>query len=119
VRPRHDLIEITLRGMRFHALVGVLKHERDHAQPVEVDLTVWVRPAEQVLDYRRLYSRVSAALGAKELLYLEGIADSIVTQLLAEEPRVERVRLAIRKPHAAVGGPLDHAEVVVTRDRDA
>src|SRR5881394_3950504 len=103
-------MEISLRGMRFHALVGILSHEREHPQPVEVDLTVWAQPAEQVLDYRRLYAHVRSALSGKELLFLEGIADGIATAILAVERRVERVRVAIRKPHAAVGGPIDHAE---------
>ena len=32
--------EITLRAMRFHALVGILPHERTTPQPIEVDLRV-------------------------------------------------------------------------------
>ena len=31
--------EITLHAMRFHALVGILPHERDIPQPIEIDLT--------------------------------------------------------------------------------
>ena len=32
----HD--QITLAGMRFHALVGVLAHEREIVQPLEADV---------------------------------------------------------------------------------
>ena len=110
--------EITLRGMRFHALIGVLPHEREHAQPVEVDLTAWVSRGEGVLDYRRLYARVKEAMESQALFYLEELAD-LIAALLFEEKRVRRLRIAIRKPHVAIGGPLDYAEVAIERERDA
>lgn len=112
------LDEITLRGMRFHTLVGVLPHEREHPQPLEVDLTAWVVRGQPIVDYRRLYGAVRGAMDSRELLYLEELADSIATRALAETG-VQRVRVAVRKPHVAIGGPLDHAEVAIERDRDA
>ena len=113
-----ELDAITLRGMRFHTLIGVLPHEREHAQPLEIDLTAWVRPMAEVVDYRRLYAEVRTAVEAPSLMYLEELAGSIATRVLESTP-VQRVRVAVRKPHAAVGGPLDFAEVTVVRARDA
>lgn len=112
------LDEITLRGMRFHTLVGVLPHEREHAQPLEVDLTAWVIRGQPIVDYRRLYAQVRAAMESPSLFYLEELADSIATRVLTDTA-VQRVRVAIRKPHVAIGGPLDHAEVAVERERHA
>ena len=112
------LVAITLSGMHFHALVGVLPHEREHPQPVEIDLTAWVRKAQGVLDYRRLYDEVRDALAAPELLYLEDLAESIAARVLVERS-VQRVRIAVRKPHAALAGPLDYAGVTIVRERDA
>jgi dihydroneopterin aldolase len=117
MRPA-DLDAITLHGMSFHTLIGVLPHEREHPQPLEVDLTAWVRPGSGVVDYRRLYAEVRAAIESPKLFYLEQLADSIAARILAETA-VERVRVAVRKPHAAVGGPLNYAEVTVGRLRDA
>jgi dihydroneopterin aldolase len=110
--------EITLRGMRFHTLIGVLPHEREHPQPVEVDLTVWVDRGEGVLDYRRLYAEVRGAMESRAQSYLEDLAEAIVQRIL-EEPRVRRLRVAIRKLHVAIGGPLEYAEVALERERDA
>ena len=113
---------ITLRGMRFHARVGVLPHEQEFAQPLEIDLMVWVTPApvsaspESVLDYRELYDLVRATVHGLELHYLEEVAAAIAGQAL-QHTRVERVRAAVRKPHVALPGPLQHAEVVVEMDR--
>ena len=112
------LDEITLRGMRFHALVGVLPHEREHPQPLEVDLTAWVVRGQPIVDYRRLYARVRDAVDSPSLLYLEELAESIASRVMGEDA-VQRVRVAVRKPHVAIGGPLDYAEVAIERDRNA
>jgi 7,8-dihydroneopterin aldolase/epimerase/oxygenase len=113
-----ELDAITLHGMSFHTLVGVLPHEREHPQPLEIDLTAWVKPGAEVVDYRRLYAQVRAATESPALFYLEELGDSIAARILAE-PAVQRVRVVVRKPHAAVGGPLNYAAVSVVRERDA
>jgi 7,8-dihydroneopterin aldolase/epimerase/oxygenase len=112
------LDRITLRGMRFHTLIGILPHEREHAQPIEIDVTVAVRQGSAVVDYRKLYAEVREATDAPKLSYLEDLANTIASRILKATP-VDRVRVAIRKPHAAVGGPLEYAEVAIERTRDA
>lgn len=102
--------------MRFHTLIGVLPHEREHPQPVEVDVTAWLRPLSGVVDYRRLYATVRESMDAPKLHYLEEVANAIARRVLAE-PTVERVSVAVRKPHAAIGGPLEYVQVAITRQR--
>jgi dihydroneopterin aldolase len=109
--------EITLRGMRFHALIGILPHERTVAQPLEVDLTVHVVPGPGVVDYRKLYELAATVVANGPTDYLEDIGDRIARGALDE--RVRKARVAVRKPHVALGGPLDYAEVVVERSADA
>lgn len=113
---RGELDQITLQGMRFHALIGVLPHEREHAQPLEVDLTAWIDGSE-ILDYRVLYGDVRDAVDVQPQGYLEHLAEAIATRALRHPP-VQRVRVSVRKPHAAVGGPLEHAAVSIVRERD-
>ena len=108
---------ITLRAMTFHTRIGVLPHEREFAQPLEIDLTAWVARGDGVVDYRGLYAQVRAATDGGELLYLEELAQSVADRVL-EHHRVLRVRVAVRKPHAAVGGPLKYAEVAIERARN-
>jgi dihydroneopterin aldolase len=112
-----DADEITLRGMRFHALIGVLPHEREHPQPVEIDLTAWPPRGSAIVDYRGMYGAVNAAMQSESLFYLEEVAEAIAARILGETA-VNRVRVAVRKPHVAIGGPLEYAEVVVIRSRD-
>jgi dihydroneopterin aldolase len=108
--------------MRFHSRVGVLAHEREHAQPIEIDVTVWrsrqgAASPETVLDYRRLYEFTALAVGL-EPHYLEEIGDEIAEQVM-HHFGAQQVRVAVRKPNVTLPGPLGHAEVVIERRRDA
>lgn len=109
--------EITLRAMRFHALIGILEHERTVPQPLEIDLSVWCVAEGGILDYRRLYELVESVVSSGPIDYLETVADRI-TRIALEDPRVRQARVAVRKPHVAMPGPLAYAEVVVRRQRD-
>lgn len=116
---------VSLRGMRFHVLVGILPHEQLHPQPIEVDVTVWRAPgsdddtpgdSDAVIDYRNLYDIVAARVMGGPLRFLEDVARTLVGDLLAR-PHVRRARVAVRKPHVPLPGPLAYAEVVVDSGR--
>ena len=110
--------------MRFHTLVGLLPHEQDVPQPLELDLTVWLslrRVGEtdsprSLLDYRDLYALVAETVGKSHHRLLEGLCARIAQRALRLEA-VQRVRVAARKPHAPISGPLDFVEVVLERSR--
>ncbi len=108
-------VEITLKNMQFHVRVGVLPHEAEFSQPLEVDLTVWatapVNGAVSV-DYRDLYALARDVIAQQPLRYLELIAQRIVSAALTR-PQISAARAAVRKPSVALPGPLDYAEVVV------
>lgn len=116
--------EVTLRGLTFHTRVGVLPHERELAQPIEIDVTAWpsVRaseaPAGALLDYRVLYDSVASVMARGPADYLEGLVASIANRVL-EDAVVERVRVVARKPHVVLPGPLAGAEVALELARDA
>jgi dihydroneopterin aldolase len=111
-------VEITLHAMRFHGLVGILPHERDIPQPIEIDLTVTVAPGEGVIDYRELYALAANAV-VGQTSFLEGLAARVAKSALDHSPRIRTARVAVRKPHVALPGPLAYAEVVVERRADA
>jgi dihydroneopterin aldolase len=104
--------EVALNRVCFHALVGVLPHEKQLQQPVEVDLRVWPRtPAGsddtgRLLDYRQ-----------GPIDYLEGLALAIAERAI-DTGQVDRVRVTVRKPHVPLPGPLDSAEVSIELTRD-
>ena len=101
--PDPHLTEVALMGMRFHTCVGILPHERNEAQPLEVDLIVrHKRGTENVLDYRALYEATRITIEPGPLTYLELIADSLSTRAL-EIDGVIWCRVSVRKPHVALG----------------
>lgn len=116
---------LRLGGLRFFAILGDLPHEREHPQPLEVDLEVETdlrAPAasdrlEDGIDYRALYRAAERAAtddpgGAPHLL--ETLADRIAGAVLAIEG-VERVVVRCRKPWAALPGPAERVEVEIER----
>ena len=108
---------ISLVGMRFHVRVGILPHEREHAQPLEIDLSVTRAPeASGVLDYRALYALAAERMRAEPLDYLEEVATAIADRALSLDG-VTHARVAVRKPHVMLDGPLAYAEIVVERAR--
>jgi dihydroneopterin aldolase len=117
----HD--RITLKDMRFHTRVGILPHEQQVPQPLHIDLTVWLSLKAQGesdslrdgLDYRTLHRVVTETVGDSHHRLIEGLCERIANRALAL-PGVESVRVAARKPHAPVDGPLDYIEVVIERD---
>jgi dihydroneopterin aldolase len=108
--------EITLSGMRFHALVGILDHERFTPQPIEVDLLVrvGVDSSAPVVDYRMLYDVAARVLGSHTGL-LEEVAERIASGVLSLDDRIRSTRVAVRKPQVALPGPVGFAQVAVER----
>jgi dihydroneopterin aldolase len=107
---------VTLQGMRFHTLIGILPHEQTVPQPVEIDLTVWRehKAGSEPVDYRHLYEIAAGGLAPGHGPYLEDVAEHVAQAALGLNG-VEGVRVAVRKPNVALPGPLGYAEVVVER----
>jgi dihydroneopterin aldolase len=113
---------VTLKGMRFHARIGVLPHEAEIAQSIEVDASLWFRrgrgrpTAKDIVDYRRVYELVADVVTKGHTNFLEEVGERIADRAL-QLPLVERVRIAVRKPNVALPGPLEYAEVALERER--
>ena len=110
--PTRGPFEIALAGMRFHVRIGTLPHERELAQPLEVDLRVSGEThGSPFLDYRILYALVASAIGTEPRDHLEDLAREVVAGALRVDG-VTRARVAVRKPHVMLEGPVAYAEVV-------
>ncbi|MEW5918589.1 MAG: dihydroneopterin aldolase [Gemmatimonadota bacterium] len=114
----HTNYEVALNGVSFHALIGVLPHERLLPQPVHVDVRVWPRTAPNngdagtLLDYRQLYDLVAGVVAAGPIDYLEGFALAVAERVM-ETDNANRVRVNVRKPHVPLPGPVENAEVSI------
>ncbi|WP_119156730.1 dihydroneopterin aldolase [Caldimonas tepidiphila] len=96
---------LTLTGLRFDAKLGVLDHEKDAPQPIEVDaeLNLGTQPLtppdddiHHVLDYRRVRSIVIEECTARHVNLLESLIGKVAARLM-ELPGVLGVRVRIAK----------------------
>ncbi|WP_374590312.1 dihydroneopterin aldolase [Aquabacterium sp.] len=96
---------LTLTGLRFNANLGVLDHEKDAPQPIEVDaeLNLGTQPLLprdddlfHVLDYRRVRTIIIEECTAEHVNLLESLIGKVAKRLL-DLPGVLGVRVRIAK----------------------
>jgi dihydroneopterin aldolase / 2-amino-4-hydroxy-6-hydroxymethyldihydropteridine diphosphokinase len=117
-----DRIEI--RGLVVTCVVGVLPHERTTAQPVRIDLELFVdlRDAGRTddladtADYGNVAEHVAAVVREAKDLLLERLADRVAETVVAID-RVEAVDVTITKLRPPIPEQLDSTAVRIRRRR--
>jgi dihydroneopterin aldolase len=96
---------LTLTGLRFNANLGILEHERNAPQPIQVDaeLNLGAQPLlpsdddiNHVLDYRKVRQIIIAECTAEHVNLLETLIGKLANRLL-QLPGVVGVRVKIVK----------------------
>lgn len=96
---------LTLTGLRFNANVGILEHEKNAPQPIQVDAELSLgnqplAPADDeilhVLDYRRVRQIIIDECTAEHVNLLETLIGKLSTRLM-QLPGVLGVRVKIAK----------------------
>jgi dihydroneopterin aldolase len=118
---------LSLLGMRFEALHGVLASEKVDPQPFEVDLVLHVDLDDvartdalgDTVDYRGMHELVDSIVMGPSFNLIEGLAGAIARAVLAgTDPRlVGAVEVRVRKPEAPLPGELDTVEAALLRRR--
>jgi dihydroneopterin aldolase len=103
--PSQGLQTLTLNGLRFNANLGILPHEINQAQPIEVDVELNqgrqpLLPQDDdithVLDYRKVRQIVIDTCTEEHINLLESMLGKL-TQRLLQLPNVVGVRVRIAK----------------------
>jgi 7,8-dihydroneopterin aldolase/epimerase/oxygenase len=117
-------VTIELRSLVLFGHHGYLEEERRLGQRFLVDLWVDVRGTadetdriDETVDYRRLAALVREVFAGPERLLLEGLAGAVADGILERFAVVERARVRVRKPDVVLDPPVEHAAVVVERER--
>ena len=104
---------------------GYLEEERQLGQRFLVDLWADVDEdaassddIDETVDYRHLAALVREVFAGPERLLLERLAGAVADGILERFPKVERVRVRVRKPDVVLDPPVEHAAVIVERLRD-
>ena len=117
--------QIELRGLRVAGIVGVLAHEQAQPQPLEVDLDVRLDLAPagtsddlaDTVDYGGLCAVIERVVSTTSYALLEALVEHLATELLAADPRIDSVTLAVRKLRPPVAQQLSTSGVRVSRAR--
>ena len=96
---------LTLTGLRFNASLGILEHEKDQPQPIQVDaeLNLGTQPLtpsdddiSHVLDYRKVRQIIIAECTSEHVNLLESLIGKLAHRLM-QLPGVRGVRVKIAK----------------------
>ncbi len=116
---------ILVGGLTFDAVIGVLPHEREGAQPLRVDLVLEVDSIataaeadhiDRTVDYAAVSRRVIEIASGGRFQLVETLAERACAALLAEFP-VRRVIFRVLKPEALAEAA--GVGVQITRGRGA
>ncbi|MCL6594404.1 MAG: dihydroneopterin aldolase, partial [Alicyclobacillus sp.] len=117
--------EIHLSGMVFYGRHGALPEERALGQRFVIDVVLWLdlAPAGRsdrladTVNYARTYETVRQVLEGPAKHLLESVAEAVAQRLLAEEPKLSGVRVAVTKPGVPIPGALNGVRVQIERWR--
>lgn len=115
---------IELRGLVITTIIGTLPHERTLAQPLQIDLSLFVnlRQAGQSDDlgdtvhYGEVTERVAQVVRGAQDRLLERLAERVAESVLAM-PRVEAVEVTVAKLRPPVPEQLHSTAVHILRHR--
>ena len=118
-----DRIEV--RGLRLVAVVGVLPEERERAQPIEIDLDLESDLSAagesdalaDTVDYGAVCDAVASTVAAARPELLERLAALVAEAVLAEQPGIDSVVVAIRKLRPPVAHAVATTGVRIARRR--
>lgn len=111
---------IVITGLRQMGVHGVLPEEQHQPQPFEVDLELAVDldeaarsdALEDTVDYGAVVDAVSRIIAEEHFQLLERLAARIA-EVTRSDPRVEGVRVTVRKLRPPVRAFVDHVGVVL------
>jgi dihydroneopterin aldolase len=115
---------IELAGLVVFGHHGYLEEERRLGQRFLVDLWVDIDESatttdriEQTVDYRRLAAVARDVFAGPERFLLEALAGAVADGILSRFEAVDRVRVRVRKPDVVLDPAVDHAAVILERER--
>jgi dihydroneopterin aldolase / 2-amino-4-hydroxy-6-hydroxymethyldihydropteridine diphosphokinase len=115
---------IELRGLRLMTIIGVLDHERQGPQPLELDITMHVDltdacqtdELDDTVNYGDMCETIEKVAAQQHDLLLERFAGRVAEAVL-DQPRVEAVDVVVRKLRPPVTSALDTSGVAIHRTR--
>jgi 7,8-dihydroneopterin aldolase/epimerase/oxygenase len=118
-----DTIFVT--GVLIHAHHGVMEHEGKVGQRFVIDLELTVDLASAVrsdkladtVSYSAIVDTATEVFTKRNYRLIEAAGGAVADAILEKFPKVETVRITVRKPHAPIAAIFGDAGVTITRRR--
>lgn len=115
--------QIRIENLEVYAGHGVHQHETENGQVFLIDAVLYtdLRGAGRADDltlsthYGHVSKWINRYLREHTFLLIEAAAEHLAEELLLEFPRIERLKLEIKKPQAPVGLPFSNISVRIER----
>lgn len=116
---------VFVNGLVIHAYHGVLEHESRVGQTFMLDLRLDLdlsaaSVSDKLMDtvgYDQVVAVASRAFQERHYRLVEAAAGNVAAAVLKSFPRVSRVRVTVRKPHAPIAAVFDDVGVTIERAR--
>jgi dihydroneopterin aldolase len=97
--------KIIIEGLRVESLIGVYQYERDHPQPLEINMSLWLDLSlagksdrlSDTIDYDAVGQLLAEVASNSQFQLVEALAEAMASRLKAEF-NVHKVVLGISKP---------------------
>lgn len=118
--------KVLLKGMIFYAYHGVMEAEKELGQrfivDLEISLDLW--PAGDnddlalTVNYAQVYDLIQKVILGDKYDLIETVAQRITQEVFKQEPRIEQIKVLVKKPEVPIAGILDYAAVELVRERE-
>ena len=115
---------IQLTGIRAYGYIGALPEENVLGQWFEVDITLWIdlAPAgcsdqlDDTHNYVTLVQQTQQLIETQTFKLIERLADAISNQAIANDPRIEQVKVKVTKLTPPIPNFSGHIAVEIVRN---
>lgn len=116
---------ILIEDMAFYAYHGVHEEEARLGQRFHIDVECRLDLEEagrsddvmKTVSYDKIVAIAAEVTTERRFNLIEALAEAISDKLLAEIPKVQSVRIRIRKPSAPIPAPSGYASIEIERSR--
>ena len=116
---------VFVNGLVLHAYHGVMPHEAKVGQSFIIDLVMDIDLAAaaksdklaDTVSYDAVVNTVNHTFTGKRYRLVEAAAGAVADAVLQNFPRVETIRVTVRKPHAPVAAVFTDVGVTLMRSR--
>jgi 7,8-dihydroneopterin aldolase/epimerase/oxygenase len=117
--------QVFINGLVLHAYHGVMPHEGKVGQSFIIDLVLDIDLADaaksdklaDTVSYDAVAGVVSRTFTAMSYRLVEAAAGAVADAVLQNFPRIQTIRITVRKPHAPVAAVFTDVGVTLTRSR--